>query len=117
MNKENSMFGVIGLLAGLIIGFIFANTINQRGTPPAAAAMSQPASNMPPGHPDIGNPAGAPGAPKGMQPEVQAAIDKAKQSPKDFDAQVKAAEAYYQIDRFDEAITYLKHANELKPDD
>ena len=52
-----------------------------------------------------------------MQPEVTAAIEKAKQSPNDFDAQVKAAEAYYTIEKFDEAIALLKAANKIKPDD
>ena len=117
MNKENILFGTVGLLAGLIIGFMVANSINQNAVVPVAAA--DPAitsnSNLPPGHPDIGASKG--GAPGVMQPEVQAVIDKAKQSPDDFDAQEKAAEAYYQIDKFDEAINYLKAANKLKPDD
>jgi tetratricopeptide (TPR) repeat protein len=117
MNKENILFGIVGLLAGLIIGFMVANSINQNAVVPVAAA--DPAitsnSNLPPGHPDIGSAKG--GAPGVMQPEVQAIIDKAKQSPNDFDAQEKAAEAYYQIDKFDEAINYLKAANKLKPDD
>ncbi|MBK8304729.1 MAG: tetratricopeptide repeat protein [Chloracidobacterium sp.] len=51
------------------------------------------------------------------QAEVQAAVSKAEKSPNDADAQLKAAELYYQINRFDEAITYLKKAYELKPDD
>jgi tetratricopeptide (TPR) repeat protein len=49
-------------------------------------------------------------------PEVQAAIDNAKQNPTDFDAQLKAAELYYQIQRFESAIEYLKAASELQPD-
>jgi tetratricopeptide (TPR) repeat protein len=49
--------------------------------------------------------------------EVQAAIDKAKAEPDNFDAQVKAAEFYYQIQRFDGAIEFLTQANKLKPDD
>lgn len=69
---------------------------------------------MPPGHPDIGGSSGTSG---GMQPQTQAAIEKAKQSPNDFDAQVKAAEMYYQIERYDEAIAYLEAANKLRPDD
>jgi tetratricopeptide (TPR) repeat protein len=52
-----------------------------------------------------------------MSAEVSAAIEKAKQSPNDFDAQVAAAEAYYTIDKFDEAINLLKEENKLKPDD
>jgi tetratricopeptide (TPR) repeat protein len=114
MNKENILFGVVGLLAGLIIGFMFANSVNQTGaaaTAPSVAIKSN--SNIPPGHPDIGS-AGPQG---GMQPEVLAAIETAKQSPDDFDAQLKAAEAYYQIEQFDEAINYLNAANKLKPDD
>jgi tetratricopeptide (TPR) repeat protein len=52
-----------------------------------------------------------------MQPEVQAALEKAKQSPDDFDAQLNAAEAYYQIERYDDAIKYLNAANKLRPGD
>jgi tetratricopeptide (TPR) repeat protein len=117
MNKENILFGIVGLLAGLIIGFMFANSVNQKGvtTPTAAAADMKQNSNIPPGHPDIKSGSTAPGGE--MQPETQVALDAAKQSPNDFDAQVKAAEMYYQIDKFDGAITYLKRANQLKPDD
>lgn len=118
MKKENMLFGIVGLLVGLMVGFMFANSVNKNEAMPAAAEMRSN-SNMPPGHPDIGSTGGPGGtaAPGGMQPEVTAAIEKAKQSPNDFDAQLKAAEAYYQIERFDDAITYLKAANKLKPDD
>ena len=30
MNKENILFGIVGLLAGLIIGFMGANSINKQ---------------------------------------------------------------------------------------
>jgi len=113
MNKENTLFGIVGLVAGLLIGFMFANSVNQKTVAPVSAEIKAN-SNMPPGHPDIGGTSGTTG---GMQPQTQAAIEKAKQSPNDFDAQVKAAEMYYQIERFDEAISYLEAANKLKPDD
>lgn len=117
MNKENILFGVVGLLAGLIIGFMFANSVNQKGgAAPITAESMQSNSNIPPGHPDVGS-MGAPGSSGGMQPGIQAALEKAKQSPEDFDAQLRAAEAYYQIERYDEAIAYLKAANKLKPED
>lgn len=116
MNKENTLFGIVGLLAGLIIGFMVANSINRSAVMPASAPPSmspqmQANSNMPPGHPDIGgqNPAA-------MMPEIQAAVDKAKQNPSDFEAQIKAAELYYQIERYAEASEFLKAANKLKPD-
>lgn len=116
MNKENILFGVVGLLLGLIIGFLLTNNINQKGAAPvnAAAADLRANSNIPPGHPDIGSGTGAAGA---MTPETQAAIEAAKQSPNDFDAQLKAAELYYQINRYDDAITFLKAANKLRTDD
>jgi tetratricopeptide (TPR) repeat protein len=65
---------------------------------------------IPAGHPPIGDP----GA---MQPQVQAAIDKANAEPDNFEAQIKAAEMYYQIQRFDAAIEFLKRANQIKPED
>lgn len=110
MNKENFLFVIVGLLAGLIIGFMFANSVNQSAFKPVAASTSQNA-NIPPGHPEINGNNGA------MQPQVQAAIEKAKQEPDNFEAQIKAAEMYYQIGRFDGAIEFLKQANKLKPDD
>lgn len=108
MSKENILFVIIGLLGGLIIGFVFANSVNQRATPMAGQTM--PNANLPAGHPDV------PGGTGGMQPEIQAAIDQAKNDPNNFDAQLKAAEFYYQIQRFDGAIEFLKRANELKPE-
>lgn len=113
MNKESYLLGIIGLLAGLIIGFMFANSVNQSaGTQIPVGSISQnPNAAIPPGHPDINGNSGA------MQPQVQAAIDIARSEPDNYEAQVKAAEMYYQIQRFDGAIEFLKQANKLKPDD
>lgn len=108
MSKENVLFVIIGLLGGLIIGFVFANSVNQRAVPVAGQGM--PNASLPSGHPEV------PGGSGGTQPEIQAAIDQAKSNPDDFDAQLKAAEFYYQIQRFDGAIEFLKRANELKPE-
>ena len=77
---------------------------------PVQAADARLNSNIPPGHPDIsgGNtPAVGPAAQGGMQPQVSADIEKAKQNPTDFEAQIKAGEDYYEIQRYDDAITYL----------
>lgn len=110
MSKENFLFGIIGLLLGCIIGFMFANSVNQSAVKPVVATIN-PNAAIPPGHPEIGSNTGA------MQPQVQAAIEKAKAEPDNFEAQMKAAEMYYQIQRFDGAIEFLKQANKLKPDD
>lgn len=133
MTKENILFVIIGLLGGLIIGFMFANSVNQSAAyMPAGAAATAAAttagggamkqnSNMPAGHPDIGGNTDGGGAAAGGNsmssvPEVQAAIDEAKKAPDNYDAQVKAAEMYYQIGRYDGAIEFLKKANQMKPD-
>lgn len=110
MTKENLLFAIIGVLAGFMMGFFFANSVNQSSMPPVQAGMPQSAA-LPSGHPAV--PGGSGG---GAIPEVQAAIDKAKQNPTDFDAQMKAAELYYQIQRFDGAAEFLKKANELQPE-
>lgn len=115
MTKENFLFAIIGLLAGCIIGFMFANSVNQnamKNMNPAMNPAMNPSAQMPPGHPDIDG--GNTGA---SQAEVQAAIDKAKAEPENFEAQIKAAEMFYQIQRFDGAVEYLKQANKIKPDD
>lgn len=115
MKKENVLFGVIGLLLGLIIGFVFANSVNQRGFGTRAvnpAAEGQ--SDLPPDHPALASNGVADQS--GMQPVVQAAIQKAKDQPNSFDAQMEAAQMYYQIRRYDEALQYLLRANQIQPD-
>ena len=52
-----------------------------------------------------------------MQAEVTASIEKARSEPQNFEAQLKAAELYYQIQRYDQSIEYLLKANQLKPTD
>ena len=119
MTKDNILFIVIGLLAGFMIGFFFANSVNQgalvstTGSTTTGPSTGMPqGGTLPEGHPAVPGSGGG-----GSIPEVQAAIDKAKQSPNDFDAQMKAAELYYQIQRYEGAIEFLKKANELRPDD
>lgn len=113
MSKENILFTVVGLLAGLIIGFFFANSVNQSavGTGSAATAAAQ-MPGLPSGHPSVPGAGGSGGA----TAEVQSAIDRARQNPSDFESQMKAAELYYQIQRFDGAIEFLKKANEIQPE-
>jgi tetratricopeptide (TPR) repeat protein len=109
MTKENILFTIIGVLIGLIGGFFFTNSLNQGSVAPAAVAGVPQTGALPSGHPAV--PGGG-----GSAPEVQAAIDRAKQNPDDFEAQMKAAELYYQIQRFDGAAEFLKKANSLQPD-
>ena len=112
MSRENLLFAIIGLLLGFIVGFMFASSMSQRQAPPQAAVSSQ---GMPADHPPVGSQNGP--NPQGMQAEVQASLEKARSEPKNFDAQVKAAELYYQIQRYDQALEYLLKANQIQPTD
>jgi tetratricopeptide (TPR) repeat protein len=112
MSRENLLFAIIGLLLGFIVGFMFASSMSQKTASQQAAASSQ---GLPADHPPVGA-QNAPN-PQGMQAEVQASLEKARNEPKNFDAQIKAAELYYQIQRYDQAIEYLVKANQIQPTD
>ncbi len=113
MTRENLLFAIIGILLGFIVGFIFASTMSQRtAVTPASVAGSQ---NLPADHPAVGG--NNPGESMGMQTEVTDAIAKARNEPQNFEAQLKAAELYFQIQRYDQSIEYLLKANQLRPDD
>ena len=112
INKENILFCIVGLLGGLIIGFTFANSINQRqmtGQIPATSTMNN-TGNLPSGHPPTGGS-------DGSMEDITVAIEKARAEPDNFEAQIRAAELYYQIQRFEGAIEFLQKAAKIKPDD
>lgn len=112
MTRENLLFAIIGILFGFIVGFMFASTMSQRSAPVVASTAGN--SNLPANHPQV-----QPGDSKNPQQvfaDVQEAIAKARSEPNNFDAQMKAAELYYQIQRYDQALEYLLKANQLKPD-
>jgi tetratricopeptide (TPR) repeat protein len=113
MNKENILFSIIGLLLGFIVGFFFANTINQRYAQAPASASSSSASLPVDQHSTDSNLGGMPN-PMG---DVMAAIQKARNEPDNFEAQMEAAELYAQIRRYDQAIEFLERARKIRPDD
>ena len=94
MSRENLLFAIIGILLGFIVGFMFASSMSQKQAMQQATAGSQA---LPADHP----PVGAQNAPnqQAMQQEVTASLEKARSDPKNFDAQIKAAQLYYQSQR------------------
>lgn len=117
MKKENILFGIIGLLVGVIIGFVVTNSINQSGYS-QTATQSSPGIGLSPASPQVSTQAvkEQPGS-GGMMPQIQQALDRAKSEPNNFEAQFAAGDMYYRIQRFDEAANYLEKASQLKPDD
>jgi tetratricopeptide (TPR) repeat protein len=113
MTRENLLFAIIGLLAGFIVGFMFASSMSQRQSSPAGAAAGT--QNLPADHPPVAGNNNA--NPQQVFADVQASMKKAREEPQNFDAQVAAARLEYQIQRFDDAIGFLLKANQLKPGD
>ena len=113
MSRENLLFGIIGILLGFIVGFMFASSMSQKTQQAQLAAAGQ---TLPADHPPVGgqNPSANP---EDIRAQVTSSIEKARSEPKNFEAQLKAAELYYQIQRYDQAIEYLLKANQLNPTD
>ena len=104
MNKKKYLFGIIGFALGFLAMFYVTKRINESN------AATSPAPTT----------AAAPGAPnsqsqQGMMTNVRDALEKAKNNPNDFQAQVEAARMYYQVNQLDEAIEYLKKAQQIDP--
>ena len=112
MSRENLLFAIIGILLGFIVGFMFASSMAQKTAMQQTASSSQA---LPPDHPPVGG-QNAPD-PQKMREEVAASLEKARNEPKNFDAQIKAAALYYQIQRYDQAIEFLLKANQIQPTD
>ncbi len=115
MNKNGLMFGVIGLLAGLIIGFLAANSINRNSQivalptnqPTAPFQNQQVQTTVVKDQTTQG----------GMIPAVQETLDKANAAPNDFDAQIKAGDLYARIKSLDKAVEFYEKAHQIKPED
>lgn len=116
MRKENLMFGIFGLVLGLVVGFVFANSVNKTVPPApttsATGAVTNPA--IPPDHPPIGGQTGD-STQTAPIPQVMESIEKAKQQPQNYEAQMTVADLYYQIQRFEDAAKFYEVASKLKP--
>jgi tetratricopeptide (TPR) repeat protein len=112
MDKEKILYGIIGLLAGMIIGYIGTNYLNQTNTPAQTAESNDPGS-LPAGHPPSGGSSGTSG---GGGPQMEA-IQKAIDEPSNFEAQMEAASLYRQISRHEKEIEYYERAARIKPND
>jgi tetratricopeptide (TPR) repeat protein len=109
ITRESLLYLVMGLMLGLGIGVVSASVLNQRD---AQRLESNVAQDLAPGQPS-----GTRVNPEGSQAAVTATVEQARKEPGNFDAQLKAALLYYQIQRFDPAIEFLLKANKLRPDD
>lgn len=122
MDKKKLIYGVIGLLLGLGLGYWGTNALNRNVASTTDSANSEAQSGeLPPGHPPAGatgTGGGASTAPAdGAQGDVMAVIQQARNEPSDFDAQMKAAALFAQIQRHDQALEFYQKARQAKPND
>lgn len=118
MTKDNILYSIIGVLLGLLAGYVFASTVNQRGylerTSDGSAMAGQrgQASGLPP--------AGQPSPPNQAEAESsadKALIEQAEAEPDNFEVQMRAAAVHYRSRRYEAAIQLLTRANQLRPAD
>ncbi|MCP9494470.1 MAG: tetratricopeptide repeat protein [Pyrinomonadaceae bacterium MAG19_C2-C3] len=123
MNKDNIIFGLTGIIIGLVAAVVFTLRTNNAGSVgasmnPNLAISAENATNAVPfgdlSHTNKDTPA-ADATGGGMQPQVRAALDAANNNPKDMRAQLNAAGMYYQIGNFDKAIEYTDRALAIEP--
>lgn len=125
VTKDNILYGIIGLLAGVIIGYLGTNSINRSEPIASGNSASSGASQnaLPPDHPPTGGDAssttsGSSGSSaSAMQAEVAQTITTARNEPGNFEAQMKAAALFAEIQRFDQALNFYERAYKVKPDD
>jgi tetratricopeptide (TPR) repeat protein len=110
MSRENILIGIIGILGGVIIGYIGTNYINRTHTTTAPTTETR-SDGAPANHPP------ATGSSGDQQADVMAAIDVARKDPSNFEAQVEAAGLFRQIDRHEQALEFFNNAYKIKPKD
>ena len=107
--QKHLIFGIGGIIIGLVIGFYGANAVNRNAAPESTAATTPIAAPLSDGSSAIQ--AG------GMQTDVAEVLDKAHAEPDNFAAQMKTGDMYAQIGRFEKAIDFYERGIALKPDD
>lgn len=109
------MFGIFGLIVGLVVGFVFANSVNKTsGDNPQPQGMSNSNPAFPPDHPPLGTQSNG-AIPTAPVPQVMESIERAKREPQNYEAQMTAADLYYQIQRWEDAALFYEAAVKLRP--
>jgi tetratricopeptide (TPR) repeat protein len=117
MKRRNYLYGIIGLLIGLIVGYIGTDYINRNAPSPQSAIASNNQAALPANHPPTGDSEAGAGSGSGPQSDVMAAIEQARDNPTDFAAQLKAADLFKQIGRSEGALEFYERAAKVKPAD
>lgn len=112
MNRENVLFSVVGLLIGYVVAFHLVVYVNQNHAASPAAAAAGSAAGLPADHPTVGE-----ADRQRLLAAAEQAAGEARKAPDNFDAQLRAAEGYFEAGSFEDAIDFMTRANRLRPDD
>jgi tetratricopeptide (TPR) repeat protein len=110
MQKNSILFGIGGLFVGLVIGFYAANSINRSAVNQQTSAQNQPDSSF------INQQENPQNQASGMLPDIQEKLEKARNEPENFAAQMNAGDMYAQIGSYDKAFEFYQKGVQLKPD-
>jgi tetratricopeptide (TPR) repeat protein len=106
VDKNKYLIAVGGLAIGFLLSFVFTQNYNKRNA--ASASSMATSSGM------AGGMGGAPNQ-QAMMGQVQQVIEKARNAPDDFQAQVEAAKVFNQVGRMAETVDYLEKAHAIDP--
>ena len=115
MSRENILFSVVGLLLGYLIAFHLVVYVNQGQPAQVAGAGASAGEGMPA---DQAEAAAADAQERQrLLASAEEAARAARENPNNFDAQLRAAESYFQAGSFEDAIDFMTRANRLRPED
>jgi tetratricopeptide (TPR) repeat protein len=106
VNNKKYLIALIGLAIGFLVSFFLTQNYNKTNAGPAASSTPSAMAS-----------GGGAGGQQAMMGQVQQIIEKAKNSPNDFQAQVEAATVFNQIGRTGETVDYLRKAYEINPNE
>lgn len=106
LSKRRIIFGLSGLAIGFIVAFTWTRSYNN------SAMVSE--GKQQPGAAGPSSQGGAAGQQAGMA-SVRDTIERAKNSPNDFESQVNAARLFDQIGRVKEEVPFLEQAYKADP--
>ena len=114
-SREAYLLGLVCLMAGLLIGYLF------RGSSSPLATGGQPVFNSPGQVPATGGSmapvAGPPATAESLQPLAAPLLAAVRVDPRNVEALVQLGNLYYDHQVYPQAIEYYSRALELKPND
>lgn len=118
MNKQHYLYGLIGLLVGSMAGYFGTDYLNGNATN-GANAVKQSLTAQPSAQNEsvTGGAQNSSNSSGGPQAEVATTIEQARRQPANFEAQMKAANLFKQINRSEGAIEFYESAARIKPND